>query len=97
MCYAETLTQIYHTHLDPRISFLHSPSDFEHAKNGGIYACHDTRKIITEAWEKSLRHTITYPATGQKMGWRRVIRSEALNVQKFIIDGIPYKSFIFDW
>lgn len=27
ICYTTTLTQIYHTHLDPRISFLHSPSD----------------------------------------------------------------------
>ena len=132
MCYAGTLTQIYHTYLDPRISFLHSPSDrrislnldiseifkpilvdrlifslinkrmltpsdFEPGGDGGIYASHDARKIITEAWEKSLRNTITYPATGQKMGWRRVIRSEALNIQKFIIEGIPYKPFIFDW
>ena len=27
ICYTMTLTQIYQTHLDPRISFLHSPSD----------------------------------------------------------------------
>ncbi len=27
LCYSAVLTQIYHTHLDPRISFLHSPSD----------------------------------------------------------------------
>ena len=25
LCYSAVLTQIYHTHLDPRISFLHSP------------------------------------------------------------------------
>ena len=27
LCYTMTLSEIYHTHLDPRISFLHSPSD----------------------------------------------------------------------
>ena len=27
LCYAMTLSQIYRTRLDPRISFLHSPSD----------------------------------------------------------------------
>ena len=27
ICYSMTLTEIYRTHLDPRISFLHSPSD----------------------------------------------------------------------
>ncbi len=132
MCYAETLTQIYHTHLDPRISFLHSPSDrrislnldvseifkpilvdrlifslvnkkmlkpsdFESGKDGGVYASHDARKIIAEAWEKSLRGTITYPDTNQKMGWRRVIRSEVFKIQRFIIEGVKYKPFLFDW
>ena len=132
MCYAETLTQIYHTRLDPRISFLHSPSDrrislnldiseifkpilvdrlifslinkrmikpsdFEHGKDGGIYASRDARKVITEAWEKSLRNTITYPETGQKTGWRRVIRYEALKIQKHIIEGVPYEPFVLSW
>lgn len=133
ICYAETLTQIYHTRLDPRISFLHSPSDrrislnldiseifkpvlvdrlifsminkhmlrssdFQPGRNGGgIYASHDARKVITEAWEKSLRSTITYPATGQKMGWRRVIRSEAFRIQRFITEGITYEPYIFNW
>ena len=132
MCYAETLTQIYHSHLDPRISFLHSPSDrrislnldiseifkpilvdrlifslinkrmikasdFEYSKDGGVYASHDARKTIAEAWEKSLRETITYPGTGQKMGWRRVIRSEVFKIQKFITEGVPYEPFVLSW
>ena len=132
ICYAETLTQIYHTHLDPRISFLHSPSDrrislnldiseifkpilvdrlifslvnrrmikasdFKPGRDGGIYASRDARKVIAEAWEKSLRNTITYPATEQRMGWRRVIRSEAFKVQKYIVEGVPYEPFVLNW
>ena len=132
MCYSAVLTQIYHTHLDPRISFLHSPSDrrislnldiselfkpvladrlifsivhkrmlkpsdFEPIGNGGIYASENARKIIISEWEKSLRGTITYPSAGQKMGWRRVMRTEALNIQKYITEGLPYEPFIHRW
>lgn len=134
ICYSAVLTQIYHTHLDPRISFLHSPSDrrislnldiseifkpvlvdrlifslinkrmintsdFSPGKDGGIYASDNARKIIIEAWEKSLRQTITYsyPLSEKKMSWRSVIRAEALKVQKYITDGIVYEPFIHKW
>ena len=134
ICYSAVLTQIYHTHLDPRISFLHSPSerrislnldiseifkpvlvdrlifslinkrilkasDFSSGQDGGIYASDNTRKIIIDTWEKSLRQTITYsyPSIKQKMGWRRIIRAEALKVQKYITDGTVYEPFIHKW
>ncbi|MBQ6971871.1 MAG: type I-B CRISPR-associated endonuclease Cas1 [Synergistaceae bacterium] len=131
LCYSAVLTQIYHTHLDPRISFLHSPSDrrislnldiseifkpvladrlifslvnrkmikssgFEQAGEG-IYASENARRIIITEWEKSLRGVITYPSEGHKMGWRRIIRTEALNVQKYITEGLPYEPFIHRW
>lgn len=131
LCYSAVLTQIYHTHLDPRISFLHSPSDrrislnldiseifkpvladrlifslinrnmikpsdFEKAGKG-VYASENARRIIITEWEKSLRGVITNPSDGHKMGWRRIIRTEALNVQKYITDGLPYEPFIHRW
>ena len=132
ICYSMTLTEIYKTHLDPRISFLHSPSDrrislnldiseifkplivdrlifslvnnrmlkpenFESVENGGIYVNEDARKIIVELWDKSLRRTITYPSTGQKMGWRRVVRNEAYKIQSCITEGTHYEPFIYKW
>lgn len=131
LCYSAVLTQIYRTHLDPRISFLHSPSDrrislnldiseifkpllvdrlifslinrnmiktsdFEKAGKG-VYASEKARRVIITEWEKSLRGVITYPSDGRKMGWRRIIRTEALNVQKYITGGVPYEPFIYRW
>ena len=132
ICYSMTLTEIYRTHLDPRISFLHSPSDrrvslnldiseifkpllvdrlifslinkhrlnasdFVQIENGGIYTNEKARKIILNDWEQSLRKTIVYPPTGQRMGWRRVIRTEVWKVQNYITDGEPYEPFIHRW
>ena len=131
LCYSSVLTQIYHTHLDPRISFLHSPSDrrislnldiseifkpvladrlifsvinrnmikpsdFESAGKG-IYVSENARRVIVSEWEKSLRGVITYPSEGHRMGWRRIIRTEALNVQKYITEGLPYEPFVYRW
>ena len=132
LCYSAVLTQIYHTHLDPRISFLHSPSDrrislnldiseifkpvladrlifsminrkmikpsdFEQAGKG-IYVSENARRIIVSEWEKSLRSTITYPSANSdshKMGWRRIMRTEALKVQRYITEGIAYDPFLY--
>lgn len=132
ICYSTVLTEIYRTHLDPRISFLHSPSDrrvslnldiseifkpllvdrlifslinknmikdsdFVQNVDGGIYANENARKIILGEWEQLLRKTIAYPRTGQKMGWRRIIRAEVLKVQDYITEGRPYEPFIHRW
>ena len=132
ICYSMTLTEIYRTHLDPRISFLHSPSDrrvslnldiseifkpilvdrlifslinkhmlknsdFHQNENGGIYANENARKIILQQWEQLLRKTVEYHDTGQKMGWRRIVRTEILKVQSYITDGKPYEPFINRW
>ena len=129
-CYSAVLTQIYHTHLDPRISFLHSPSDrrislnldiseiftpvladrlifslinrkmikpsdFEQAGKG-IYVSENARRIIVSEWEKFLRNT-SAPSESRKMGWRRIMRTEALKVQKYITEGIAYDPFLHKW
>ena len=129
--YSLILSEIYKTHLDPRIGYLHtsnfrrfslnldvseifkpvivdrvifslvnermvSGKDFEKEGNG-IFLKESGKKAMISEMMRKLETTISHPAVGRAVSYRRLIRMELYKLEKHIMGEKPYSPFVAAW
>ena len=98
LLYTKTISAIYQTHLDQRISFLHEPSEgrFSLSLDKNVNYCIfnvDGRKIFVQAFEDRMESVFTHPVLKRKVSYRTALKLDCYKLIKSILEGKDFVPF----
>ena len=103
--YTMVLSEIYNTHLDPRIGFLHSTNNRRFTLN--LDVAEIFKPILVDRVNftllgrnllyKRLNTTINYKKLSKQVSYRRLIRLELYKIEKHLMGEEEYVPFLSSW
>lgn len=87
LMYSTVLGEIYETHLDPRIGYLHSTNMRRFTLN----------LDVAEVFKPIIVDRIIFSLLNRNVSYKRLIRMELYKIQKHIMEDEPYEGFVMNW
>jgi len=89
--YTVMLSEIYKTHLDPRIGYLHTTNFRRFILN--LDAAEIFKPIIIDRLETTINHK----SLGRSVSYRRLLRLELYKLEKHLMGEQTYEPFVASW
>ena len=100
LVYTRTLSEIYHTQLNPTISYLHEPGIRRYSlclDISEVFKPLIGDRLIFSEFEKKMKQTIMHKELGRQVSYQYLIRLEAYKLIKHLIGEKEYEGFRIWW
>ncbi|GGM75413.1 CRISPR-associated protein Cas1 [Thermogymnomonas acidicola] len=128
LIYSTVSSEIFCTHLDPTVSFLHEPStsrtslaldvaeifkpilghsvivsmirrkelkpDKHFVSNGGVFLNEAGRRMVLSRFSEEMEKTVYSKSLARYVSNKHIIRLELYKLERYILEGEPYKPYV---